>query len=162
MGILHSTATLSIQGMPSACMGFGSCTVSIFSCPASATLAGQAIFSFFVRSNPNPTVHLSYRLNCAFHLTVRTFDWSWELRTIASTKYDIDMSVCYGRLLVKDCLFHSCKLVSPVVGCVSEVRYQSQPLTGVVSTMPVFPFIDICGQKYITEIQSRSITSHWR
>ena len=27
-------------------MGFGSCTVSIFSCPASATLAGRALFFF--------------------------------------------------------------------------------------------------------------------
>ncbi|KAF8897333.1 hypothetical protein BD779DRAFT_368383 [Infundibulicybe gibba] len=43
MEILHSTATLSIQGVSVACMGFGSCTVSIFSCPASATLAGQAL-----------------------------------------------------------------------------------------------------------------------
>ena len=36
-------------------MGFGSCTVSIFSCPASATLAGQAplFFMTFWGSNPN-------------------------------------------------------------------------------------------------------------
>ncbi|KNZ74342.1 hypothetical protein J132_07199, partial [Termitomyces sp. J132] len=44
---LHSTATLSIQGVSAACMGFGSCTVSIFSCPAPATLAGQALFFRF-------------------------------------------------------------------------------------------------------------------
>jgi len=45
--ILHSTATLSIQGVSMACMGFGSCTVSIFSCPALATLAGWAFFLAF-------------------------------------------------------------------------------------------------------------------
>ena len=58
-------------------MGFGSCTVSIFSCPASATLAGQAfLFLFFIfifyflffylflfymsveYSNPNPIQYL--------------------------------------------------------------------------------------------------------
>ncbi|KIM91038.1 hypothetical protein PILCRDRAFT_161569 [Piloderma croceum F 1598] len=48
MGIFHSTATLSIQRVPVACMGFGSCTVSIFPCPASATLAGQATFFRFL------------------------------------------------------------------------------------------------------------------
>ncbi|KAF9450114.1 hypothetical protein P691DRAFT_726684 [Macrolepiota fuliginosa MF-IS2] len=32
------------QGDSAVCMGFGSCTVLIFSCPASATLAGQALF----------------------------------------------------------------------------------------------------------------------
>ncbi|KAI6003831.1 hypothetical protein EDD15DRAFT_2220506, partial [Pisolithus albus] len=32
------------QRVPVVCMGFGSCTVSIFSCPAMATLAGQALF----------------------------------------------------------------------------------------------------------------------
>ncbi|TFK65582.1 hypothetical protein BDN72DRAFT_773151, partial [Pluteus cervinus] len=32
------------QGVAVVCMGFGSCTVLIFSCPASATLAGQAFF----------------------------------------------------------------------------------------------------------------------
>jgi hypothetical protein len=37
------------------CMGSGSCTVSIFSCPALAALAGQAsFFSTFIRPNPNP------------------------------------------------------------------------------------------------------------
>jgi len=53
----HSTATLSIQGVAAACMGLGSCTVSIFSCPALATLAGWAPFflSIFIGSNPNPT-----------------------------------------------------------------------------------------------------------
>ncbi|KIM40372.1 hypothetical protein M413DRAFT_73658, partial [Hebeloma cylindrosporum] len=43
------------QRVSAACMGLGSCTVSIFSCPASATLAGQApFFSPFLRANPNP------------------------------------------------------------------------------------------------------------
>ena len=46
VGTFHSTATLSIQRVITACMGFGSCTVSIFPCPATATLAGQAIFFF--------------------------------------------------------------------------------------------------------------------
>ncbi|KAJ7620224.1 hypothetical protein FB45DRAFT_754858, partial [Roridomyces roridus] len=32
-GTLHSTATLSIQSGLAVCMGFGSCTVPIFSCP---------------------------------------------------------------------------------------------------------------------------------
>jgi hypothetical protein len=50
MGIFHSTATLSIQRVPMVCMGFGSCTVSIFPSPASATLAGQASFyDFYLR-----------------------------------------------------------------------------------------------------------------
>ncbi|KAG2042297.1 hypothetical protein BDR03DRAFT_1069929 [Suillus americanus] len=42
VGTLHSTATLSIQRVTMVCMSSGSCTVSIFSCPATATLAGQA------------------------------------------------------------------------------------------------------------------------
>ncbi|KAG2352247.1 hypothetical protein BDR07DRAFT_892319 [Suillus spraguei] len=56
-GTLHSTATLSIQRVIAVCMGSGSCTVSIFSCPATATLAGQAFFfSPFLSPNPNPIV----------------------------------------------------------------------------------------------------------
>ena len=58
VGILHSTATLSIQGVPAACMGFGSCTVLIFSCPASATLAGQASFFFVTFIGPNPNLRI--------------------------------------------------------------------------------------------------------
>ncbi|KAJ3933375.1 MAG: hypothetical protein NXY57DRAFT_998884, partial [Lentinula lateritia] len=42
--ILHSTATLSIQRVSAACIGSGLCTVSIFSCPTLATLAGWALF----------------------------------------------------------------------------------------------------------------------
>ncbi|KAH7875945.1 uncharacterized protein C8R40DRAFT_1101987 [Lentinula edodes] len=42
--ILHSTATLSIQRVSAACIGSGLCTVPIFSCPTSATLAGWALF----------------------------------------------------------------------------------------------------------------------
>ncbi|KAG1908363.1 uncharacterized protein F5891DRAFT_992697 [Suillus fuscotomentosus] len=40
-------------------MSSGSCTVSIFSSPATATLAKQAIFFFsmFISPNPNLTVH---------------------------------------------------------------------------------------------------------
>ncbi|KAF9478145.1 hypothetical protein BDN70DRAFT_836536 [Pholiota conissans] len=41
------------QGVSTACMGLGSCTVSIFSCPALATLAGRALFLFFRCPNPN-------------------------------------------------------------------------------------------------------------
>jgi hypothetical protein len=44
LGAFHSTATLSTQRVSMACVGFGPCTVSIFPCPATATLAGQAIF----------------------------------------------------------------------------------------------------------------------
>ncbi|OAX39319.1 hypothetical protein K503DRAFT_813838, partial [Rhizopogon vinicolor AM-OR11-026] len=44
LGTLHSTATLSIQRVTIVCMGSGSCTVSIFSSPTTATLAGWAIF----------------------------------------------------------------------------------------------------------------------
>ncbi|KAF7985199.1 hypothetical protein HWV62_7814 [Athelia sp. TMB] len=47
VGTFHSTATLSIQRVLAVCMAPGSCTVSIFSCPALATLAGQAIFFCF-------------------------------------------------------------------------------------------------------------------
>ena len=55
VGTFHSTATLSIQRVTAACMGFGSCTVSIFPCPAMATLAGQAILFLFLHCpNPNP------------------------------------------------------------------------------------------------------------
>ncbi|KAI6028706.1 hypothetical protein F5J12DRAFT_807143, partial [Pisolithus orientalis] len=44
--------------VPAVCMGFGSCTVSIFSCPAMATLAGQAsIFLLLSSPNPNPSSH---------------------------------------------------------------------------------------------------------
>jgi hypothetical protein len=46
VGTFHSTATLSTQRVTTTCMGFGPCTVSIFSCPATATLAGQAVFFF--------------------------------------------------------------------------------------------------------------------
>ncbi|KAG1756685.1 uncharacterized protein EDB91DRAFT_1093920 [Suillus paluster] len=55
---LHSTATLSIQRVTAVCMSSGSCTVSIFSSSATATLAGQAIlfFSIFFSPNPNPIV----------------------------------------------------------------------------------------------------------
>ncbi|KAJ4472286.1 hypothetical protein J3R30DRAFT_3524250, partial [Lentinula aciculospora] len=42
--MLHSTATLSIQRISAVCIGSGLCTVSIFPCPASATLAGWALF----------------------------------------------------------------------------------------------------------------------
>ncbi|KAJ7653991.1 hypothetical protein DFH06DRAFT_1299107 [Mycena polygramma] len=37
VGSLHSTATLSIQSAPTACMGLGSCTVPIFPSPTTAT-----------------------------------------------------------------------------------------------------------------------------
>ncbi|KIJ95097.1 hypothetical protein K443DRAFT_109327, partial [Laccaria amethystina LaAM-08-1] len=47
------------QGVSAACMCFGACTVSIFSCPTSATLAGWALFLMtLVSSNPNLNTHL--------------------------------------------------------------------------------------------------------
>ncbi|KAJ3870975.1 hypothetical protein F5051DRAFT_233487 [Lentinula edodes] len=39
--------------MSAACIGSGLCTVSIFSCPTSATLAGWAFFRSDRRPNPN-------------------------------------------------------------------------------------------------------------
>ncbi|KAL1680997.1 hypothetical protein EV122DRAFT_206544 [Schizophyllum commune] len=42
------------QGKPAHCMGFGSCTVPIFSGPAPATLAGRALLRWEGRANPNP------------------------------------------------------------------------------------------------------------
>ncbi|KAI0078337.1 hypothetical protein K474DRAFT_1594191 [Panus rudis PR-1116 ss-1] len=54
VGSPHSTATLSIQGGPAVCTGFGSCTVSIFSCPASAFGLGRPFFFWLVKgANPN-------------------------------------------------------------------------------------------------------------
>ncbi|KAI0682573.1 hypothetical protein BC835DRAFT_1399179 [Cytidiella melzeri] len=46
------------------CMGFGSCTVSIFSCPASALGLGGPSFLFQRGPNPNPTV-LYLRVLCS-------------------------------------------------------------------------------------------------
>ncbi|KZT67354.1 hypothetical protein DAEQUDRAFT_658956, partial [Daedalea quercina L-15889] len=42
------------QGDPTVCMGFGSCTVSIFSCPASALGLGGPLFLSLASPNPNP------------------------------------------------------------------------------------------------------------
>ncbi|KAJ7692197.1 hypothetical protein B0H17DRAFT_1284117, partial [Mycena rosella] len=53
VGTLHSTATLSIQSAPAACMGLGSCIVSIFSSPTMATRLGRPSFSTFRPPNPN-------------------------------------------------------------------------------------------------------------
>ncbi|KAJ6532943.1 hypothetical protein B0H19DRAFT_1324636, partial [Mycena capillaripes] len=44
VGTLHSTATLSIQSAPAACMCLGACTVSIFSSSATATRLGGPFF----------------------------------------------------------------------------------------------------------------------
>ncbi|KAJ7268214.1 hypothetical protein B0H12DRAFT_1254129, partial [Mycena haematopus] len=52
VGTLHSTATLSIQSAPAACMCLGACTVSIFSCSTTATRLGGPFFSIFGRPNP--------------------------------------------------------------------------------------------------------------
>ncbi|EPT02501.1 hypothetical protein FOMPIDRAFT_38344, partial [Fomitopsis schrenkii] len=41
------------QGVLAVCMGFGSCTVSIFSCPASALGLGRPFFLLVRPSNPN-------------------------------------------------------------------------------------------------------------
>ncbi|EPT04272.1 hypothetical protein FOMPIDRAFT_43979, partial [Fomitopsis schrenkii] len=43
------------QGDPAVCMGFGSCTVSIFSCPASALGLGGPFLLTVRCPNPNPT-----------------------------------------------------------------------------------------------------------
>ncbi|KAJ7146879.1 hypothetical protein C8R44DRAFT_899166, partial [Mycena epipterygia] len=53
VGTLHSTATLSIQSAPAACMGLGPCIVSIFPCSAMATRLGGPFFSIFRTANPN-------------------------------------------------------------------------------------------------------------
>ncbi|KAI0333848.1 hypothetical protein GY45DRAFT_187449 [Cubamyces sp. BRFM 1775] len=42
------------QGDLAVCMGFGSCTVPIFSCPASALGLGGPFFLSVRCSNPNP------------------------------------------------------------------------------------------------------------
>ena len=42
------------QGEPAVCMGFGSCTVSIFSCPAPAFGLGGPFFRSAHCANPNP------------------------------------------------------------------------------------------------------------
>ncbi|KAJ6592632.1 hypothetical protein B0H19DRAFT_8228, partial [Mycena capillaripes] len=44
VGSLHSTATLSIQSAPAACMCLGACTVSIFSSSTTATRLGGPSF----------------------------------------------------------------------------------------------------------------------
>ncbi|KAF8138556.1 hypothetical protein EV363DRAFT_1252258 [Boletus edulis] len=44
-----------------ACMGFGPCTVGIFSCPATATLAGQAVLFLFLHC-VNPNLVYSYNV----------------------------------------------------------------------------------------------------
>ncbi|KZT72371.1 hypothetical protein DAEQUDRAFT_644163, partial [Daedalea quercina L-15889] len=41
------------QGVPAVCMGFGSCTVEIFSCPASALGLGRPFLWFLHCPNPN-------------------------------------------------------------------------------------------------------------
>ncbi|KAI6038339.1 hypothetical protein EDC04DRAFT_1990595 [Pisolithus marmoratus] len=52
------------QRVPAVCMGFGSCTVAIFSSPAMATLAGQASsFLLLFSLNPNPMYHCSFFVN---------------------------------------------------------------------------------------------------
>ena len=42
------------QGGSAVCTGFGSCTVSIFPCPASALGLGRPYFLLLTRTNPNP------------------------------------------------------------------------------------------------------------
>ncbi|KAJ7601810.1 hypothetical protein B0H17DRAFT_1122849, partial [Mycena rosella] len=53
VGTLHSTATLSIQSAPAACMGLGSCIGSIFTSPTTATRLGRPFFPLVRASNPN-------------------------------------------------------------------------------------------------------------
>ncbi|KAJ6592673.1 hypothetical protein B0H19DRAFT_8651, partial [Mycena capillaripes] len=64
VGSLHSTATLSIQSAPAACMCLGACTVSIFSSSTTATrLGGPFFFSTFRGPNPNPNYIEIYRFD---------------------------------------------------------------------------------------------------
>jgi len=58
-----------------ACMSLGSCTVSIFSCPASATLAGQAP-NFFFRLFGLLTLTL-----CTCYFTIINFNINLSLLT---------------------------------------------------------------------------------
>ena len=59
-------------------MGSGSCTVSIFSCPASATLAGQATyFLIFIPANPNLNAHLYYLKPIFFFRCRSIWVWLW-------------------------------------------------------------------------------------
>ncbi|KAG2086595.1 uncharacterized protein F5147DRAFT_728786 [Suillus discolor] len=51
------------QRVPSVCVSFGSCTVSIFSCPTTATLAGWALSLLVCSPNPNPNVVESGKLS---------------------------------------------------------------------------------------------------
>ncbi|KAJ7146913.1 hypothetical protein C8R44DRAFT_899216, partial [Mycena epipterygia] len=55
VGTLHSTATLSVQSAPAACMGLGPCIVSIFPRSAMATRLGGP---FFFRSSEPLTLTL--------------------------------------------------------------------------------------------------------
>ncbi|KAF8133617.1 hypothetical protein K438DRAFT_806359, partial [Mycena galopus ATCC 62051] len=64
VGTLHSTATLSIQSAPAACMCLGACTVPIFSCPTTATRLGRPFFSIFHSPNPNPNYIKIYCFGC--------------------------------------------------------------------------------------------------
>ncbi|KAF9268340.1 hypothetical protein L218DRAFT_610448, partial [Marasmius fiardii PR-910] len=70
--ILHSTATLSIQRVTAVCMGLGLCTISIFSCPAMATLARWASFIIFFwpvqSANPNPNTACQFNIQSTLSL----------------------------------------------------------------------------------------------
>ena len=64
-----------------ACVGFGPCTVSIFPCPATATLAGQAIFfRIFLVLTLTLVYNQSYRC-----LNNMLFDRSLHRTTAGST-----------------------------------------------------------------------------
>ncbi|KZV63753.1 hypothetical protein PENSPDRAFT_200204 [Peniophora sp. CONT] len=52
------------QGEPAVCMGFGSCTVSIFPCPAPAFGLGGPFFRSAPCANPNPS---TYQCDWPYH-----------------------------------------------------------------------------------------------
>ncbi|KAF7350602.1 hypothetical protein MSAN_01620300 [Mycena sanguinolenta] len=57
VGSLHSTATLSIQSAPAACMCLGACTVPIFSCPTTTTRLVSENIALTIFFGVIPNVH---------------------------------------------------------------------------------------------------------
>ncbi|CAK5266622.1 unnamed protein product [Mycena citricolor] len=84
VGTLHSTATLSIPSGPAVCMGFGSCTVSIFSCSATATRPGGPRFFFWFLNRANPNLKKPFGCYGARALNTTTFVQGSQCVTEAS------------------------------------------------------------------------------